>query len=192
MNAKYILSLLLLILLSATSFAQCPYEVHESSTKEYISFLISTDDCEIFPTEIDIDGIPFRKVYCDGEWLEYIIKEGEELESSQSFRADMQFNICEYLDGALKDSIIDLQINFLEGVSVFPNPVNFTDFVVLKFDRDLTVDITVVDVTGKVVLQNHIDKDNKIHLDVKHLTTGLYIINMVSDGSSITKKLIVR
>jgi len=192
MNARYILSLLLLILFGVTSFAQCPYEVHETSTKEYISFLVSEDDCEMFPMEIDIDGKPFCKVYCDGEWLEYILKEGEELESSQSFRADMQFTICEYLDGVLKDSIIDLQINFLEGVSVFPNPVNISDFVVLKFDRDLIVDITVVDVTGKIVLRNCLENDNKIHLDVTHLTTGVYLINIVSDGSSITKKLIVR
>lgn len=192
MNTKYSITCLLFLLLSTVAFAQCPISINESSSNNYLQFDINTNDCDMYPATINVDGAVFKKVYCDGEFLEYSLDQGDDLQNVSTISVDMEFSMCDYLNGSLRDALSTPEIIFTDGLKIFPNPASRNDFVVLKFSDEVTVQITVVDLTGKIVLKDRLDDDNKIHLRVDTLTTGLYLINIVNDEDiAVTRKLVI-
>lgn len=84
----------------------------------------------------------------------------------------------------------------INEVKLFPNPA--TDNTVVEFNLDNASDISVqvIDVTGKVVetisLTNASAGKNTAELNVASLATGIYSVEIKSNESSITKKLVVR
>jgi hypothetical protein len=70
----------------------------------------------------------------------------------------------------------------LKGVTLYPNPAANTLY--LKTGIDLTgADVTVVDMTGRVVLRTRLSVNN---LNVSRLGSGVYWITIVKDGKKST------
>ncbi|PXY44799.1 T9SS type A sorting domain-containing protein [Flavobacterium hydrophilum] len=76
----------------------------------------------------------------------------------------------------------------IEGLSLYPNPVT-NGKVYITSKNDLEKEIIIFDVLGKKVLQAHLATKE---LNIGDLTPGVYIIKISEQGSSATRKLIVR
>jgi hypothetical protein len=81
-----------------------------------------------------------------------------------------------------------------EAVAVYPNPADDQVSVVLNLSKNSDVEIAIKDVTGKTVLNrrnklNH--GENKLQLETTHLHSGLYFVQIRSNGVLISTKKIV-
>ncbi len=78
-------------------------------------------------------------------------------------------------------------INILRSVDIFPNPSS--DFIELRnFPDGQAVSYRIYDVNGKVFLSGKISPDQRI--DIHALNDGKYIIELKSEGSRMTRKLV--
>jgi PKD repeat protein len=80
------------------------------------------------------------------------------------------------------------------SISVYPNPAQNNLNVQLHLLKNSDVDVTIKDVTGKTVLakNNKLPKgENKLQLETTHLASGLYFVQINTDGNLITTKKIV-
>ncbi len=76
----------------------------------------------------------------------------------------------------------------IEGLSLYPNPVT-TGKVYITSKNDLEKEIIIFDVLGKKVLQTKIDSKE---LNVSNLLPGVYIIKIIEEDATSSRKLIVR
>jgi hypothetical protein len=76
----------------------------------------------------------------------------------------------------------------IEGLSLYPNPVT-TGKVYITSKNDLEKEIIIFDVLGKKVLQTKI---NSKELNVSNLLPGVYIIKIIEEEATSSRKLIVR
>ncbi len=78
-------------------------------------------------------------------------------------------------------------------ISIYPIPVNDILHWSLKVQNDVTFDIQVVNVAGKLFLQKKIDRyqpGQVLTIDVSKLSSGNYYFNIISDDHSLTKKFV--
>jgi hypothetical protein len=73
-------------------------------------------------------------------------------------------------------------------LSLYPNPVT-TGKVYVTSKNDLEKEIIIFDVLGKKVLQTKIDTRE---LNVSNLLPGVYIIKIIEEEATSSRKLIVR
>ena len=101
----------------------------------------------------------------------------------QSFVQQKSNFISNEIDCTL--AIIDSnKINF----SLYPNPAK--DSIEISSEHQLKT-ITIYNVLGKKVLEQSVD-DNKIIIDVNHLSNGVYLLHLETDfGETISKKIII-
>ncbi len=66
-------------------------------------------------------------------------------------------------------------------ISIFPNPAN--DFI--KIDSDLDCETSIIDITGKAILQT-----TEKEIDLSNLESGIYILKINTDKKTYTRKLI--
>lgn len=76
----------------------------------------------------------------------------------------------------------------IAGFSLYPNPA-FNDVVYITTRDNLIKDIKVYDVFGKVVLTDRIH--NKA-LDISRLVPGVYVIQVIENKKTMTRKLVVK
>ncbi len=80
---------------------------------------------------------------------------------------------------------------FSENISLFPNPSLSNLSIDLSVLKDQKVSIQVIDMEGKLVLKvDEIIVSKVITLDVSSLSKGNYILNIISNDGTITKKII--
>lgn len=72
------------------------------------------------------------------------------------------------------------------GFKLYPNPA-YTDVVYIKTPRLSNKEITIYDVFGKVVLREKLRTNT---LDISKLPAGVYLLQVVVDDRSMTRKLI--
>lgn len=81
-----------------------------------------------------------------------------------------------------------------ESFKIYPNPVNSIATLESNFKQSMYVQITVLDVLGKVVIniprQEHKSGLNKINLDLAGLNSGMYFCQIKSDENLQTVKLV--
>lgn len=78
--------------------------------------------------------------------------------------------------------------NGIQSFSLYPNPAN--DIVILK-GLPAPGKISVMDYKGMTVLQKAATTSS-ITLDITRLTSGMYTVRFMSEGNSITKKLLIQ
>ncbi len=88
--------------------------------------------------------------------------------------------------------IVGIQtISSNEAVHIMPNPNNgqFN----LKFDRMIpSIDITISDITGKVVYQKNAKNTATMQIDLSEKSSGIYFIRMMFEDKVQTQKLIIK
>lgn len=75
----------------------------------------------------------------------------------------------------------------LIGLSIYPNPTN--GIITIQFDGKLA-NVSIVDLTGKVVAKTSIQSNETI--DMSNLNVGTYFVNVEVNGSISTKRVIVQ
>jgi hypothetical protein len=74
--------------------------------------------------------------------------------------------------------------------AIFPNPVSDLITINLKEKKQNEM-FNIYDVTGKLVLSGAIQSETTV-LDVSSVSSGMYLLDVLSNGNSIGKKLIVK
>ncbi len=81
-----------------------------------------------------------------------------------------------------------------ELMNLYPNPSNSTATIRFNSPKSSIVKLSVFNTLGKVVMTKTIDSkygENEFNLNVKDLSSGIYICSLESEGKTLTKKLIV-
>lgn len=84
---------------------------------------------------------------------------------------------------------------FSLSTSIYPNPANETATLSMTAFHKETVTVNVVDVLGKLV-QSYTNECNQagvynLELNLANYNKGIYFVNVIADGKSVTQKLIV-
>ena len=87
--------------------------------------------------------------------------------------------------------VVSVEENALEaGLSVFPNPTAGILNINLELPGAASVEYTVHDILGKVVLQRTASGNQgsqQVSLDMSGLANGSYVLNVVADGMSASR-----
>lgn len=125
-----------------------------------------------------LDLVPLGKV----AKVQFIVKSNDVLDYIPTYMCMDNFVYSE-----VKGSGIDVLSNNGNAVEVtiYPNPA--TEFVTINTSKNANV--RIMDIQGRVVYSQ--DRING-SIQVNNLKQGTYIVNIISDGSVVTKKLIVK
>ena len=81
------------------------------------------------------------------------------------------------------------------SVKVYPNPVSSALNVAFDLQNAMDVNVTVTDLSGKVVYSNKTMKGsagtNVMTIDTKAMNNGMYVLNVISDNNVVSKKFTV-
>lgn len=76
--------------------------------------------------------------------------------------------------------------------NIYPNPANNELFIDANLNSNQSCQITITDITGKLVQSNNIISDgNAIKLNTTNLTNGLYFVNLIGSNSKVTVKFAI-
>lgn len=82
------------------------------------------------------------------------------------------------------------------GMGVYPNPTNADANVSFSLNNAADVNITVTDLSGKVVYSNALGNvaagTTEVVLNTAALSNGIYMINVAADNAVSTEKLVIR
>lgn len=90
------------------------------------------------------------------------------------------------------ETLSDDSFELSEDIVMYPNPVN-SNYTYIKMNDMNNVNIHVYDMNGNL-LNVGVDRtsNNELRLSTNTLSSGIYLVKIISDGISITKKLVVR
>lgn len=87
-------------------------------------------------------------------------------------------------------------IDFLSKIKIYPNPANDELFVEFPEGRDAEYVLNLCDMPGKVVLSKSVilstTTDKTIRVDISSVSAGMYFINIISNSSSLSRKIMVK
>jgi len=78
--------------------------------------------------------------------------------------------------------------SLLQNVNFSPNPTK--DNIEITNDRQLDLNITILDLLGKEVLSVENKSIRKQNINLSSLKTGVYLVQIQANGNAVTKKLI--
>ncbi len=76
------------------------------------------------------------------------------------------------------------------NISLYPNPTSH--ILNVKSDDELNGDLTILDITGKIVYTQSVNNSNLVNIDVSGLTKGLYFITLTNGDMKSSAKFIVK
>lgn len=74
---------------------------------------------------------------------------------------------------------------------MFPNPAKDVVTIRLNATNFGNVTINIIDLQGKLILEQHISEGNTMELDIADLQSGLYFVKLNANNKSLVKKLII-
>lgn len=92
------------------------------------------------------------------------------------------------LSGQEKLPAIDEKDQESSNFTLYPNPA-IDGIVYIKTLNNRSKDVTVYDVFGKIVLQDRISTNM---LNIGRLSPGVYVIQVVENNKTMTRKLVVK
>jgi len=73
--------------------------------------------------------------------------------------------------------------------NVFPNPA--TNMVTITNNENIVVEqVTIYDISGKVINTQTFNKENEVQLNVEHLARGTYMLHIQTNEGTAVKKLV--
>jgi len=73
--------------------------------------------------------------------------------------------------------------------NVFPNPA--TNMVTITNNENIVVEqVTIYDISGKVINTQIFNKENEVQLNVEHLASGTYMLHIQTSEGTAVKKLV--
>jgi len=136
-------------------------------------------------------------VYRDDMQINVLIVEGLEYNDPEPTIGSHDYYVKAVYDGGESDPsnveqvvVTDINEVVANSVAIYPNP-NEGIFTV-EYEGEIIVDISIIDITGKEVYNNTMNKTSQINISYLH--KGLYFVRLLDDSSNIilTQKLIIR
>ena len=94
-------------------------------------------------------------------------------------------------DFVIEGTVLGIDDSELLEIEVYPNPSS--DVFNISFINTLNYNISVRDTAGKLLFEDtNINDVSNYKLDMSRFSTGLYFIEINSNGKKITKKLILK
>ncbi|MCA0131548.1 T9SS type A sorting domain-containing protein [Winogradskyella alexanderae] len=166
------------------------------------AFINGDDAIELFENgqvidvfgDINVDGTGEPWDYVDG-WAYRNVGTGPD--GSTFVLANWSFSGTGQLDGTLNNNstspypsgnLLSITEEFIFDFSIYPNPTN-TGSVTITSTTSQAIDVQVFDVLGKQVINQRITNNN---LNVSNLKSGLYIVRIMQNNASVTKKLVIK
>ena len=85
-----------------------------------------------------------------------------------------------------------VQIEDLDAINLFPNPVHQGELIQLNYDDSFrNARIQITDLNGKVVLTDSLNELNVFHVDTSNIASGTYILAVQSNDIYATSKVVV-
>ncbi|MBT8253390.1 MAG: T9SS type A sorting domain-containing protein [Flavobacteriaceae bacterium] len=191
MKKNYLLSIIMTLIFSASWAQQCPQSIGTQSTTTVPHFKITSGTCNDYPTNITIDGSNFTKSSCNGTNLKYtLVPPDPQLSSADSFTADFGFGTCTYVNGALQ-TLSSEDPDLLIKTQIYPNPLLDQGSLKIRFQREVSTDIFIFDLTGKSVYTNQFSGIDQLEIETDVLSNGIYLLQIRTDLGNTTKKIVV-
>ena len=112
---------------------------------------------------------------------------------AQYSKTGQRFTVSEFADGeyalAIRNGYSGISILSESSFSVYPNPTS--DVLNVSFGTAFNGNVSVVDMSGKVVLHKKV-KGDYIDMNLRHLSAGTYIVVVSNGKSSVSRKIEVR
>ncbi len=82
--------------------------------------------------------------------------------------------------------------NEKNDVVIFPNPGLVDELYIESRDNMKNAEITVYDISGRVVTTQTQDLTSRVRIQVKNLSTGKYVIRVKNDDVDLTKQIMIK
>ncbi len=92
--------------------------------------------------------------------------------------------------GTYTNSTASTRDNSIEGFATYPNPITNKEFTISSSNSSLK-NIVIFNVLGKRVLSTSFS-GTKSTIDVSAVNSGIYILKVIENGKTATKKLVIR
>lgn len=135
-----------------------------------------------------IDLTPMRTNFYDADYIGMIIPEGTQIGIAGI--AAHYYNIGQFFPRNMADldgSTLSVKNFQKENLNIFPNPA--TDKFYINVDSKTQVE--VFSIIGKQVIRTQVT-DNKTPIPLLNLKSGVYMVQIIQNGNTITKKLIIK
>jgi hypothetical protein len=89
-------------------------------------------------------------------------------------------------------SVVDRKSKF-NIASIAPNPTKETSTIVYNSDKNESINITLVDISGRIVLTQNVsitEGPNNLSLNLSNLTNGTYILNLKNSEQVLIQKIV--
>lgn len=90
-------------------------------------------------------------------------------------------------DVKLTGTTLEIKENNIAGLKIYPNPVSGGKLFI-STDADSEKSITIFDILGKQVINTNATES----VNISNLKTGVYIIKIMEEGKTATRKLIIK
>ena len=146
--------------------------------------------CVERPGAIVIDGSAYLLGNCDEFSSRYVLTSGSGVIDPDSYTVTYGSSSCEYSDGTL--GLDDLFFINKKTFQLYPNPIQSTNLLNIKFAVNMSAKINVYSLTGKLVLKDQLNNSNSKSINISNLPAGLYLLKLDTGIASITSKFVVR
>jgi hypothetical protein len=120
-----------------------------------------------------------------------------------STESNIVFRFVFHSDQSVNQEGVIIDDFVIEGTTLSTGEINQSDFAIypnpsknifnLKSTTLINFNFNVTDITGKIILQknNVILKNNRYQIDMSAFTSGIYFLNITSNGGKLSKKLVL-
>ncbi len=102
----------------------------------------------------------------------------------------MLFSAAVFANGTQPDEMTPQE--FPAEVFVYPNPSNGVFFVEIQSNEWIHVELKVVSLIGKTVIQESIEPNNRIQLDLSDQPKGVYFVQLKAGNESYLKRVVIQ
>lgn len=198
-------NLLYLLLLTTTiTFAQleCPTSIKTSGQSSPSTPIFTVPNgnngCSAsWPATINVSGsfgtLTYSFSSCNGGNLEYVLDPATQT-PPPTFEMTIDFGegtLCGY-DANGNPTTLSINDGFkVNGISVYPNPVKYSDNLSIKFERPSDSQISIFNVLGEQTYKAKYSVAEMVTLNMDHLQNGIYFLRIEFENKVLTHKIIV-
>tara|TARA_B100000927_G_C16305912_1_gene405405 strand:- start:90 stop:608 length:519 start_codon:yes stop_codon:yes gene_type:complete len=139
-------------------------------------------------SEYELEDV--RKITFEGDVMQLHLNDGSQYNWNVSTIGHYQYE--ESSPSTNIEQILEL-VNFLE-VTLYPNPVKNDLNISFNLPFSDNVSLEIYDYSGRLLIKKNLgrlDKGNQLYqLNINELKSGIYVLNIIGDKSSISKNII--
>jgi hypothetical protein len=171
----------------------CPPTGFSNTISLFFFYDAGTSDCMDRPTTVFAESSEFTLVDCGDTFSVYDLTSGAPLVSPNFFTVDFGYGTCEFTNGVLTGETLSVsQVEAIfNSIKIYPNPLISSDNINIKMNSNVSVEINLFDVTGKLVLRDQTGSLTTKPINLSHLSNGVYLMQIGIDNLSVTRKVII-